>query len=533
MKKDKSGSKKKKGWIIGSVAAVLGIVALVLVFAAPKIVNAAMRKFASPEEYYRFVEKKSAKATISLLGEAYESILEQYQKGEYLQEETELSLAVDDGLRTMFSALTDLEFPAVDTIDISLDSLMDGEVTKAKLAAEISANGEPLLEGTMWCDFLKNRLYAELPFLLEETVEFEQDTEQPMAEIQGTSFQLLKLREALPEKKQAEKIVKRYVELIVDCVEQVVSEQSEIRVGNVKGECLGLIATMDEKTVEAMKKAVVKELQGDKELEQLMKRLFLAAGSIDDEASYEEFLTAVETFFDNLAENIKKSENDVTMTVWVDKSGAIVAREFVFGDGNSLFCAFLTEDEEVGFELSGETGGALNIKLSLEGEGTLKKGAFSGELKVKTMGLSVVRMELQKFDLKELMMGRPKGTFKITTAATLNRAFKTLEEEKGLPLTNLKLVLELKTDKKGPMAVLSMEGGNMSYGSLSCRKTVAKGKTFSLPEESVSSEKVTERLATFLEDSALMKKLEDMGITEEWLEKLFYEESYDSYEFYE
>ena len=531
MKKDKSGSKKKKGWIIGSVAAVLVIAAVVLVFAAPKIVNAAMRKFASPEEYYRFVEKKSAKTTISLLGEAYESILEQYKKGEYLQEETELSLAVDDGLRTMFSVLTDLEFPVVDTIDISLNSLMDGEVTKAKLAAEVSANGEPLLEGTMWCDFLRDRLYAELPFLLEETVEFEQDTEQPVAEIQGMHFQLLKLRDELPKKKQAEKIVKRYVKLIVDCVEQVVSEQSEIRAGNVKGEYLSLVATMDEKTVEAMKNAVLKELQGDKELEQLMKRLFLAAGSIDDEAAYEEFLTAVETSFDNFAENIKKSENDVTMTVWVDKSGAIVAREFLFGDGNTLFCAFLTEDEEVGFELSGETDGALNIKLSLEGEGTLKKGEFSGEIKVKTMGLSVVRMELREFDLKELLMGRPKGTMEITTAATLNRVFKTLEEEKGLPLTNLKMVLELKTDKKGPMAVLSMEGGNMSYGSLSCRRTVAKGEKFSLPEESISAEDLTERLEGLWETTSLMPKLKKLGISEAWLEdaieSLFYGTSYE------
>jgi len=203
----------------------------------------------------------------------------------------------------------------------------------------------------------------------------------------------------------------------------------------------------------------------------------------------------------------------------------------LFGDGNTLFCAFLTEDEEVGFELSGETDGALNIKLSLEGEGTLKKGEFSGEIKVKTMGLSVVRMELREFDLKELLMGRPKGTMEITTAATLNRVFKTLEEEKGLPLTNLKMILELKTDKKGPMAVLSMEGGNMSYGSLSCRRTVVKGEKFSLPEESISAEDLTERLEGLWETTSLMPKLKKLGISEDWLEDaieaLFYGTSYE------
>ena len=81
------------------------------------------------------------------------------------------------------------------------------------------------------------------------------------------------------------------------------------------------------------------------------------------------------------------------------------------------------------------------------------------------------------------------------------------------------------------MAVLSMEGGNMSYGSLSCRRTVAKGEKFSLPEESISAEALTERLEGLWKTTSLMPKLKKLGISEDWLEDaieaLFYGTSYE------
>ena len=514
---------KKKGVFIGIGAIVLAAIAVVLVVTVPMIANAAMRAFASPAEYYRYIENRAAKETLSYLGDWYEVILEKYSGSDNPKEEVEVVFEIGEGLREVLAPLTEAEFPEADTISFLYKAVSEANGTRGALESIVKIDDTEVIHPDLMYDTAEEIIYTRIPELTEDVLAIEAFDVLGAVneETTDSEVKLMQIYEALPEKKQAEKLARRYFGLVVDCMESVEVGKGTIEAGDVDGEYTEIVVTFDEETLQKIAETLSEELRSDEEVEALVKEISLVGGSTDVESSYETFLEEAEDFFSQIKEYGETAEDEIVMSLWVDHQGDVVGREFTFADGTELFYAVLKDGKEIGCELSAKTYG---IKLSLEGEGTRQKEMFSGTFKLKGMGFSVAEFEVNDFDLLQFKRGYLNGTVKISPVGTLRSSLKELTVNGDTTFEDAAVTLSVENDKKKTAVSLTMENDEKPFASLSVVAKSGRGGSVELPDKKeakvFSNEEEFNEWFETANTETIFDRLEQAGVSREWLEEV-------------
>ena len=373
--------KKRKG----KAGAIVAIVLVVLLLGAGAFAalrwntvsafctNFAAKTFSSPEEYYQKVESLNAPAFGTTLLDLFED-----------------EAGFDPSWLKNVGAYL---------------SVAPGENGAKGGIVTLFLNDKDIIGLNVYVDPAKGVVYGQIPRLSEQyiRIDMEEYVEQFAAVAEAEQLQI--------DPETFSILLDRYSELVLAHLKDVEKGSGEYSAGGVTGKFTTLTVRADGETLRAICVDVLKKLQNDREVEDLICAA-LKSGGLDEETVRDEFYDVL----DSLAQAQKSLEEkkaeeltqDMVMTLYLDSVGRIAAREIEIHDKGELVF-----EGEYAFLVSGKDFGArvrfsdMEEKLEtvlIEGGGTIDgltavKGSFDAFM-TKEDGTDLMKLETVDFSLR-------------------------------------------------------------------------------------------------------------------------------------
>lgn len=533
--KEKVKKFPKAAWIVVAAIAVV----LVVVLANFKTVSNTVNKLVlSEEKYYASVEKSELKELISNFATAYDnSFIENNDITDY-SIDYGFDLEMSEEAYDMLAEELDID-DGKPLAKMALQFFVSLKKDTASVEAAASLGKNDLVSVNAVADIEKGEAYAQIPELTDKYigVSFE-DYADDLGEMLDKMDDLMK---AYPTKKTLEKILNRYMTIVVENLDNVKESKDTIKVGEIEQKCTAIRVRIKEKDLYNIAVAILTEAKDDEELHNLVANFVVAMESFSDysdevdfdpEEIKEEFIATIEDALEELEETEidKDSEEQLIMNVWVNNKGEVIGREFIVEDET----VFIYQMPEKGkkFELEAKIID-YGDEYIFAGSGKKSSSSLSGDFAVKykeedEKAVKYVEIEVDKFDTKKIKEGFINGSFVIK----LSKEFMN-EADMGMVgsvLNSFKLKLDVKSQKSAAEVDLTILSGDDMFAKLSMDAKIGSGKSASLPSKGIlveDSEDVMEWAKTIKFDKFL-KKLEKADLPDEWMDAI--EDACDGFE---
>ena len=412
--------KKRKG----KAGAIVAIVLVVLLLGAGAFAalrwntvsafctNFAAKTFSSPEEYYQKVEKGNLKVVTAALEKNDELLAPNRAllpgvEDKCFEEKLQISLnapAFGTTLLDLFEDEAGFDPSWLKNVGAYL-SVAPGENGAKGGIVTLFLNDKDIIGLNVYVDPAKGVVYGQIPRLSEQyiRIDMEEYVEQFAAVAEAEQLQI--------DPETFSILLDRYSELVLAHLKDVEKGSGEFSAGGVTGKFTTLTVRADGETLRAICVDVLKKLQNDREVEDLICAA-LKSGGLDEETVRDEFYDVL----DSLAQAQKSLEEkkaeeltqDMVMTLYLDSVGRIAAREIEIHDKGELVF-----EGEYAFLVSGKDFGArvrfsdMEEKLEtvlIEGGGTIDgltevKGSFDAFM-TKEDGTDLMKLETVDFSLR-------------------------------------------------------------------------------------------------------------------------------------
>lgn len=470
-------AKSTTKWAILAVAAV----ALILIIAnAPRIGNAAVKLFASPAGYFQHVEGKVMDDMIEQFADAYDDAITSMFAAEDASSKAEIGVQFGEDILDMMEDETDIDFKWMEKISFNVASDSTKDASKASVG--FSLNDKQLISLLVMMNMKDGVGYAQVPELnesylgmdLEEFFEM-CELDMDMDDINEIYETYDKIYKAMPDKSKLEKVLKRYSNLALSCIDDVTEDKEEVTVGEYTDKYTVLEATIDEKTLQAMLEVIVKELKEDKDVKEIMEEVLSVQDEVDFDDVYDEFLDALDDFEDEL-DDLDDEDFEIIWKTYVNGKGEICGRVFEIEEADAEVSSLMVKKgNKYAYELEVNVEG---VKVVLEGTGKMTSSKLDGDFKLKAVGMKMAEIKLEDVKVKDLEDGYFNGTISVSLASV---AAKAVEDEIGddFPFDIEDLVLEIKADtgkKKSDVKVSLLEKDKLIIGFNVASETGKAGK---------------------------------------------------------
>ena len=438
-----------------------------------KISSFALRSFAPPEKYYQHVEKQSIADLSDNAAEAYDTWVLANKDVDNMTSDGGLEIKLGSAGRDLLMGavgptLQQLN-PEEDLAWLQSLGIEGGRVTQGDLTSmqlRLSLNGTKLITLDLSADTANDKAYLSIPELKADYLEMPLSQLTDMAggsgimQFVGMAGSLLSadnkqaaesLR-SMPDKATVAKLIDKYLNLILDCAEEVEKDTEDMSAGGITMEVTALEVTADGPTLAKALENVYTEMKKDKDIKEIVVNTSKARGE-DGNAAYEEFLKKLDEKLGDL-DRVKQGDG-LEMTVYTDASGEVVGRE-VRTEDFTYSLKFPEQGDKFGLELilgEGSEG------LQLKGKGTKSGDKLTGELDMESGGSYLGILALDGLDKEKMKKGIFTGAIEIRPSdALLNTGSATASSL----LRNLVLRIEMDTGRnKGSVSVNIISDGNL------------------------------------------------------------------------
>lgn len=395
----------------------LGAVAIGLGAWNFKTISNSFRKWTStPEEYFYYIEERSAKEAISVIGSTYETMRMSLTTEESRSYEGTFAVEFGEELQALWAKEEAFRDAELSEIGVQYAGVRGAETGTTQCTMSLVLNGSEVIDGTYWQNTAKGDTYLQIPKLSKDILKI--STEVPEDAVVVSSEKVMEYLEELyailPEQARLEGMLERYFYAALAEISEVEEETALLSTEEVSMRCTRLTAVLDGEELSKVLEAMVEEMLRDEELEKLISD-FVSVQQIqefdENDELYDEIYDALKELRHS-ARKLRDYEEETEIIVWVDKKGNVVGRSLFFGRKNGFSYAFPYEKDKIGFEAELVIDGA---EYSVEGTGTLNQTELTGEYDIKAEGLSLFEGQLTA-DVKSLMNGE--GTVTITVDPT-------------------------------------------------------------------------------------------------------------------
>jgi len=465
------------------LAAVAAIVLVAVIANAPKIGNAAVKLFTSPAGYLQHLLKNASDEGAEQFAKGYDMALESMFAAEDMSSENELSITLGEDVRDLISEATDMDFDWMEKLSflVNADSTKDAY----KFDMGLALNDNRLISLVLLANMTEKMGYMQVPELNEtylgmDLEELLDENGMDFDDINEATEMYEKIYKALPKKAKVEKLLKRYSDLAISCIENVEQDKEEVKVDEITNTFTVLEATIDEGTLQDMLEVIVKELKEDKDIKEIMYAVVELDEDADADEVYEEFLEALEELEDEL-DSLDEEEFEMVVKFYADNKGTLMGCVVEVEEANVEVSSLTVQK---GSKYASEFEVKVNgVKVVLEGTGKQTSSKLDGEFKLKAAGLKILELTLTDIKLKELEDGYFNGTVTVSLGSA---AVSALEEELyGFPFDLGDLVLELKEEssKNKSEATLSLYEEDKLLGTFSVSSKIGKAGKIKSPKE--------------------------------------------------
>ena len=404
------------GLLIAIVAAVV-VLGGIIFFASGAGTRFIHKTFDSPEKYLKYVEKeqflgKNETSVTSIIKKAMETL---DFSDKYVEEQVTVSVgeAGEKYLRMTKGSSADFSWLSNASFKYSLNNKDD----VAQFKSSLFLNEKKIISPEIILDQKDLALYATVPELFKDSIKI--NLKELDEEVEGIFEKFGKLKEVYPDSDEVNKLISKYILLILDNVENVEREKNvELQSDEVSQKCTMLKVTLKESDMKKIAKVVLTQLSKDKEIEKMIKDSLeklaeVSEREIDADEEYDDLMESL----DRILESVEDLEMPfkITMEIYVNGNGKIIGRVYSLipedGEKVTFKIAAATSKKSVGYEISIKAG---EFSAKLSGTGTLKGTKVTGDYVLKIGSEKVMKMEVEDFDVKALEKGRLKGHFTLT-----------------------------------------------------------------------------------------------------------------------
>ena len=488
------GTHKKK-WIPRVILGVVCILALILAANGAKLSNLFHRNFSSPEEYYRWVERKTLKESAKAVSDYYINYFVEYLHRYDRSVSGELRVEFGDAaMDVLGEAGADIFWP--EEWAVFFESNNKDSVVQGVLGLETGGTRLLTLDGIL--DFKDEAAYLGIPELSKtylavdmEQRDFGEYFYNTFGVEPGEYLENLELLEVLyrecPDKKEIEALADKYLEMLFDGIDDVKMRTGKtVRVGSISQTCTTLEFYLDKNDIKGILTEVLEELREDEDVEALLTELYDLASELDlditeyrdGEEFYEAFQNDISEMLDDMDYNITY-HNELEMTVYVDNKGRIIGRTVEFPNSwNEIAFSYVNPHKGSKFGYKG----SITVdsgEVSVTGYGKEFGGKISGSFTLKLDGSGIVDVEVKNLDVNSLKKGYINGKFTVTAASGVGRALGLYSASSVL--SGMQLVLDISMSRSSEKLYIELKENKELWGSLTLTVKRDKGRKVSVP----------------------------------------------------
>lgn len=388
-----------------------------------------IKNFGTPEDYFTMVEKTAATEMADKLSERYGRNKEMPAGG---QGKVKVNVSKTFLELTQLEESLDMELGWLNDLSLEYESDMDGEVIGAMLVLKVAEN--KIADFSAIADRENGNVYAALPSLGDKYLK----TSQEGAAFGSASVMMNDpaMREHLPSEETVNKLLKKYIEIVFQNVNNVQKREETLKIGDLEQTLTVLEYEMTAEDLQKTATAVLTAAKEDEDIKKIIEDLaaYLAEQGMeeDENISYESFVEAVDEALEELSEEEASSGDSLIWTVYVDDDDQVVGRS-VEMDGEGIFYATVTSGEDYATEVKADG------DTILVGGGTVSGGIRRGDFILVSEGQDLLNIEL-KWNEKSAENGKIDMELKIRpteqglTLAGVDEETKALIQSMGLGL---------------------------------------------------------------------------------------------------
>ncbi|MBR6681801.1 MAG: hypothetical protein IKL40_02320, partial [Clostridia bacterium] len=334
-------------------------------------------------------------------------------------------------------------------------------------------------------------------------------TVNPYATLNGIDIEVY--TKHLPEQKELEALLTKYINLILSCVENVASGNDTLEIGGLTCKCSKYTVDVDDELVQKIFKAVLTELRDDATVKQYVIGTANELGE-DGEDVYDEFRDGIKDALSNLDE---LTVDDFEYSIWVDASGNTVAFTVEIDSFIFEYKSF-----EKGAKFATEISmGEKDEMIGFVNEGTKENGKVNSETLFKMNDTTYVKVETSRNESEN-------GDFIGTLTISLGQGFKDMMKVSGNEILNkfadATIVIDCNASGNNADAKLALVLNSEEWCSIETGLGVSDAGKIEIPANCIdgSKEANMENWAKKLDFEKLLGKLESANVPSELVSEL-------------
>ncbi|MCI6997130.1 MAG: zinc ribbon domain-containing protein [Eubacterium sp.] len=463
---DKPVHTRKKLLIIGSIAiAVLAVggITVALASSLPKLMYRS-----SPEKYYRYAEIQNLENDAAIIGDLYDSCLEQ-QKKNGQGATVNLTARLEDGGRSLLGTVVPMDLSWLKEISLNTTGRSDESAFGAE--STLSLNDTPLASLHLSGDFDLQEIYMTIPEISSDYLGM--NLSSILSQYGGDFSSLQSLEEMMTDLSEfcedgdtVEELLVRYGTIVFNHITDVDKSSETLEINGISEKVTTLEARITPSDFAAMGKEMIPLLRKDDDLRQIITACGKMAalqdsGNIDGNSYYQEFLyllDSLESELNQLAENADYYY--LLSRICIGKSDQITSRTLTLV-ANGEYLQLLSYSRPQ----NGKTF-ALNTTVNLEdytmaisGSGTVSGEKENADYTISVDGIPYLRLRTSDFDTEKAKKGYINGTFTLSPLAGISSL--SGADELGGILNNYALKLNCNSSEKSSQIELSVMSSDL------------------------------------------------------------------------
>ncbi|MBO5891633.1 MAG: hypothetical protein J6Q30_02835 [Oscillospiraceae bacterium] len=331
------------------------------------------------------------------------------------------------------------------------------------------------------------------------------------------------LVEALPSEQEFNALIKRYLEVALEKIDDVDRKNITLELDGLKQDCTVLVAKIYEEDALNMAEAVLETAKTDKELKKIIEEFGVALNDLMKESYaqaggtwtnvdvYEAFTMAVEDALDSL--EMEKEDLDteeyIELTTYVDKEHNIIGRKLAF-DGDEMHYYTVTEGNAFTFE-------AMLAEVKATGSGTKKSGKVDGTYKLNVAGSDLFTLEVKDWSANGEEI---KGTLVLEPSAELIR--QTIGNSGVMPFADVALELKIDSSESKKAFEINLLSNEALVVGIAMSTKTSSGGTIQKPSQTIdfNNQYQLQSWVESMDFDKLIRNLRNAGVPGELLDML-------------
>ena len=502
---------KKPGKLLIGLA--VAAVALILVLAnGAKIANAAVKLFTSPAGYFQHIVKKTSDESAEQFAKAYDKVISSTDAGVNESQSAEFSVEIGKSVRNLLEDATYQDFDWLEKVSFRVDADSTKEAAQTNMG--LALNDKQLISLIILANLKEEKGYLQIPELNKSYLGMEFEELFSMLDIDMDDFNEVnesteKVLKALPDKSKVEKIIKKYFDLAISCIDDVKQEKEKVTLEEVTNTYTVLETTIDEETLQSMLETIVKELKEDEDIKKIIMDVSATIEDADADDVYDEFLDALDDMEDEI-DDLGDEKIEIVLKLYVDNKGEVYGTVVEIEEADlEVFNLMVRKGSKFAYEFEVKVNG---VKGSLEGTGKMSGSKMSGDFLLKAAGMKLAELKAEDVQLKDLEDGYFNGTITVSLASSAAKLIENeVDDDFPFDIKKLNLKITSASSKADADCRISLNEGEKMLGAVSVTYKTGKADKIKFPADS--------EVVMIENESDLMDWAEDIDF-DEFLESL-------------